>query len=75
MPTSEKPGPNGRPKLAAARQKLNRLQAELIALSDPAVNGAKLAFGVRDSKTIADTQIRIRGEAEKLRPTVPPQAS
>ncbi|SIO27855.1 Planctomycete cytochrome C [Singulisphaera sp. GP187] len=68
---SEKTGPDGRPKLAAARQKLNRLQAELIALSDPAVNGAKLAFGVRDAKTVSDTQIRIRGEAEKLGPTVP----
>ncbi|WP_406694436.1 PSD1 and planctomycete cytochrome C domain-containing protein [Singulisphaera sp. Ch08] len=68
---SEKPGPDGRPKRVIARQKLNQLQAELIALTDPAANGDKLAFGVRDAKSVSDTQIRIRGEAEKLGPTVP----
>ncbi|WP_406699059.1 DUF1553 domain-containing protein [Singulisphaera sp. Ch08] len=54
-----------------ARQKMNRLQAELVALSDPAANGAKIVLGVRDSKTIGDTELRVRGEAEKLGPVVP----
>ncbi|HTI50286.1 MAG TPA: PSD1 and planctomycete cytochrome C domain-containing protein, partial [Planctomycetaceae bacterium] len=61
--------PDGRPKRAVARQKMNELQAKLLALSDPAVGG-QVAFGVRDSKTIGDTEIRIRGEAEKLGPLV-----
>ena len=46
-----------------------QLQNELLALTDPA-NG-KVALGVRDAKTIADTEIRVRGEAEKLGPIVP----
>lgn len=62
--------PNGRPKQAVARQRMNRLQQEYTALTDPAAHG-KIALGVRDSKTIGDTEIRIRGEAEKLGPVVP----
>jgi hypothetical protein len=31
----------------------------------------EVAYGVRDAKVIADTEIRIRGEAEKLGPVVP----
>lgn len=62
--------PNGRPKRQVARQKMNRLQQEFNQLSDPAARGA-VAFGVRDSKQVADTEIRIRGEAEKLGPVVP----
>lgn len=62
--------PDGRPKRAVARQKMNRLQQELVALTDPAVAG-DVALGVRDSKRIADTEIRVRGEAEKLGPVVP----
>lgn len=54
---------DGRPAQAVARQKLNRLQAELLALSDPAASG-RAAIGVRDAKLVADTEIRIRGEAE-----------
>jgi hypothetical protein len=61
--------PNGRPKQQLARQKMNRIQQELASLTDPAVTG-KVAYGVRESKTIGDTEIRIRGEAEKLGPTV-----
>ena len=30
-----------------------------------------MALGVREAKTIGDTEIRVRGEAEKLGPTVP----
>ncbi|WP_044149500.1 DUF1549 and DUF1553 domain-containing protein, partial [Singulisphaera acidiphila] len=70
-PKGGEPGPNGRPKRQVARQKMNRLQAELVALSDPAANGAKIVLGVRDSKTIGDTELRVRGEAEKLGPVVP----
>ena len=63
--------PNGRPKRQVARQKLNKAQAELSALSDPAANGAKILLGVREGATIGDTEVRIRGEAEKLGPVVP----
>jgi len=63
-------GPNGRPKRAMARQKLNRLERELLALTDPASHGP-VALGVREAKKVADTEIRIRGEAEKLGPAVP----
>jgi hypothetical protein len=49
---------------------LNRIQSELAALTDPAVQGP-VALGVRDGKQISDTEIRIRGEAEKLGPPVP----
>ncbi|WP_437193219.1 DUF1549 domain-containing protein [Planctomicrobium sp. SH527] len=62
--------PNGRNKRQAARQRLNRLQQELSALTDPAANGP-VVLGVRDSKTIADAEIRVRGEAEKYGPVVP----
>jgi cytochrome c553 len=61
---------DGRPKRMVARLKAEKLRAELLLLTDPAANGP-VAFGVRDSKTIADTEIRIRGEAEKLGPVVP----
>jgi cytochrome c553 len=69
-PESLKPGPNGRPIRQVARQKMNRLQAELLALSDPSTLG-EVALGVRDAKTIADTEVRLRGEAERLGPKVP----
>ncbi|WP_254511297.1 PSD1 and planctomycete cytochrome C domain-containing protein [Anatilimnocola floriformis] len=62
--------PDGRPKRQVARQKWNRAQADLLALSDPAVLG-EVAYGVRDGKAVADTEVRIRGEAEKLGPVVP----
>src|SRR5262249_12491660 len=44
--------------------------AEWLALTDPAARG-HVVHGVRDAKTIGDTEIRIRGEAEKLGPTAP----
>lgn len=69
-PEGDKPAPNGRPMRQVARQRWNRLQAELLALTDPAATG-EVAMGVRDGAKIADTQIRIRGEAEKLGPIVP----
>ena len=57
-------------KLQQARQAMQRKQAELVALTDPAKSGP-VAIGVRDAKTVGDTEIRIRGEAEKLGPVVP----
>ncbi|QEH37953.1 Planctomycete cytochrome C [Aquisphaera giovannonii] len=62
--------PNGRPKQFQFRQKMNKAQAELSALTDPAAKG-NVAIGVRDAKQVADTEVRIRGEAEKLGPVVP----
>jgi hypothetical protein len=69
-PDGDKPGPDGRPRRAVARQKMVRLRGELLALTDPAVLGP-VALGVRDAKAVGDTQVRIRGEAEKLGPAVP----
>jgi hypothetical protein len=63
-------GPNGRPKQQPFRQRMVKAQAELAALTDPAVRG-KVALGARDAKAPSDTEIRIRGEAEKLGPIVP----
>jgi hypothetical protein len=62
--------PDGRPKQAIARVKMEERQKELVALTDPAVTGA-VALGVREAKAVADTEIRIRGEAERLGPVVP----
>lgn len=70
-PEGNEPGPDGRPKRAIARQNLNRLQAELVALSDPVANGGPAAFGVREATHVGDTEIRIRGEAERLGPVAP----
>ncbi len=70
-PEGNELGDDGRPKRAIARQKMNRLRMELNALKDPVANGGRAAFGVRDAAQVADTQIRIRGEAEQLGPTVP----
>ncbi len=58
-------------KLAAARQRVNELQRELFAMSDPAAHGGRVALGVREAKTVGDTEIRYRGEAEQLGPLVP----
>jgi len=57
-------------RLKAARQKANKLQSELAALEDPAA-GKSIALGVREGTQIGDTQLRIRGEAERLGPSVP----
>ena len=62
--------PTASPKQRPFRLKMIRLQNELLALTDPADDG-KVALGVRDAKTVGDTEIRIRGEAEKLGPVVP----
>ncbi len=63
-------GPNGRPKQRPYRLKMERLQAELLSLTDPTFRGGA-AMGVREASRIADTEVRIRGEAEQLGPVVP----
>ncbi len=56
--------------IGAARAQVKKMQEELLTLNDPAAHGP-VALGVRDAESVGDTQIRIRGEAEKLGPTVP----
>jgi cytochrome c553 len=69
-PEGLKPGPNGQPTQRPVRLKYERLRGELLALTDPAARG-HAAHGVRDGKVIGDTELRVRGEAEKLGPVVP----
>ena len=61
---------NGRPKQRAFRVKYEKAQNELLSLTDPAARGFAV-HGVREGAVIADTEVRIRGEAERLGPTVP----
>ncbi len=70
-PEGDEKAPDGRPKRAVARQKMNRAQNELLLLRDPASRGEPTAMGVRDAKAPTDTPIRLRGEAEKHGPIVP----
>ncbi len=63
-------GPDGLPKQRPFRLEYERLKGELLALTDPAARGHAV-HGVRDAKAVGDTQVRIRGEAERLGPTVP----
>ncbi|HEX8915561.1 MAG TPA: PSD1 and planctomycete cytochrome C domain-containing protein [Humisphaera sp.] len=63
-------GPDGFPKQRALRLKAEAAQAELAKLTDPTQQGP-VAFGARDAKEVGDTEVRIRGEAEKLGPVVP----
>ncbi len=39
-------------------------------MTDPVARGLAI-HGVREAKTVGDTEVRIRGVAEKLGPTVP----
>ena len=66
---AEKPGPNGRPLRQIARQKLNRAEAVVAALTDPAAAG-ETALGVRDGAQPGDGRIRYRGLAEQPGPVV-----
>ena len=63
-------GPNKKPKQAAYRVKYESLLGELLSLTDPGTHGYGV-HGVREGKIIADTAVRIRGEAERIGPTVP----
>ena len=69
-PEGLKPAPNGQPTQRPFRLRYERLQAELLALTDPGQRG-EAAHGARDAKEPADTEIRIRGEAEKTGPKAP----
>jgi cytochrome c553 len=62
--------PNGQPTQRPYRLKMERLRSEYLALSDPAARG-EATLGARDSKAVGDTELRVRGEAEKLGPVVP----
>jgi hypothetical protein len=62
-------GPDGVPRQQAFRLKYECLQTELLDLTDPGSRG-NAAHGLRESKNIADTEVRLRGEAEKLGPRV-----
>src|SRR5262249_9801208 len=53
----------------AYRVEYDRLRTELLALTDPAAHG-QAVHGVRDAKKIGDTEVRVRGQAEKLGPKV-----
>jgi hypothetical protein len=63
-------GPDGFPKQRPIRLRYERLEAELLALTDPVARG-QVVHGVRDAKSVGDTELRVRGEAEKLGPVVP----
>ncbi|MCW1914770.1 DUF1553 domain-containing protein [Luteolibacter sp. GHJ8] len=69
-PEGLKPGRNGQPTQRPYRLRYERAQADLLALADPASRGYAV-HGVRDAAKVADTQVRIRGEAERLGPAVP----
>ncbi|RYD62305.1 MAG: DUF1553 domain-containing protein, partial [Verrucomicrobiaceae bacterium] len=69
-PEGRTPDASGRPTQRSYRLKYDKLQGELLALTDPAARGFAV-HGVRDAAVIADTEVRIRGEAERLGPLVP----
>jgi cytochrome c553 len=69
-PEGLKKDANGQNVQRPFRLKYEKLQAEWDALTDPATRGHAI-HGVRDAKVIADTEVRVRGEAEKLGPKVP----
>jgi hypothetical protein len=61
---------NGRPTQQPFRLKYEKLQKEWLSLTDHGTLGFAI-HGVRDARQIADTNIRVRGEAELLGPVVP----
>ncbi len=69
-PNGLKPDANGDPEQKKFRIKFEKLQSDLSALMGSAQESLS-AHGVRDSNVIADTEVRIRGEAEKLGPVWP----
>ncbi len=62
-------GADGKAKEEAFRKRYEDLLAELLSVNDPGTLGYAV-HGVREAKTIDDTAIRIRGEAERIGPTV-----
>jgi cytochrome c553 len=69
-PMKSKAGPERQKQMTAVQKRIQAIQADLVNLTDPAKSGP-VAMGVRDARKVGDTEIRIRGEAEKLGPTVP----
>jgi hypothetical protein len=61
---------SGFPHQRQFRLKFEALQTELEGLTDPKSRGY-VAHGVREARRIADTEVRIRGEAERLGPVAP----
>ncbi len=61
---------NGRPTQQPFRLRYEKLQGELLLLTDPASYGFAV-HGAREAAQVADTAIRLRGEAERLGPEVP----
>ncbi len=61
---------NGRPTQQPYRLRYEKLQGELLLLTDPASYGFAV-HGAREAAQVADTAIRLRGEAERLGPEVP----
>lgn len=62
-------GPDGKPKQQPYRLKYERMQSELMRLTDPAARGYAV-HGAREGKAISDTAIRLRGETERMGPVV-----
>ncbi|MBB5033780.1 PSD1 and planctomycete cytochrome C domain-containing protein [Prosthecobacter vanneervenii] len=60
---------DGKPTQRPFRLRYEALQGEWLSLTDPAARGA-VVHGVHDASHVADTEVRIRGEAERLGPTV-----
>ncbi len=69
-PEGLKRNANGQPVQRAFRVTYEKSQGELMDLTDPAAQGFAV-HGVREGQVIADTQVRIRGEAERLGPVAP----
>jgi hypothetical protein len=63
-------GSNGKPNEETARTRHQKLLADLLLLTDPAAHGFGV-HGVREGDAIDDAAVRIRGEAERIGPTVP----
>jgi mono/diheme cytochrome c family protein len=61
---------DGKPTQMPFRLKFEKLTADLKALTDPAERALRV-HGVREGKSPADTEVRIRGVAERIGPTVP----
>jgi hypothetical protein len=68
-PEALTPGPDGKSKDDLYREKYETLLNQLLVLDDPGTRGYAV-HGVRDG-LVGDTAIRIRGEAERIGPTVP----
>jgi hypothetical protein len=62
-------GPDGKQKEESYRKKYEDLLTQVLSLEDPGTLGHAV-HGVREAKAIGDTAIRIRGEAERVGPTV-----